>query len=453
MKDWDAIRKELTSNEAMQEEQNAINARIFNQLLSETREYLSRNHRQLFGEAIMNPERQDQLRVIVQRFLRERPGERSGLGLETTVRRIVDDLAGVGPLAPLFEDDTVTDILVNGADEVYVKRSGRTELDETVRFQDEEMLLNIARKMLNAAGKQVTTAEPIADARLPGTRINVVIPPVARTGTSLSIRRFPKVNLTETKLVESGLLTDEMMTFLKLLVRGGANIVTSGATGSGKTTLIRKLTEYIPKGERMVTIEDTEELRVKDHYTDKNVVAMECRITDNESTTITMSRLVRNALRQQPNRIIIGEVRGPEAFDMIEAMNTGHTGSMTTLHANSAQDAVKRLVQMILRGGLRLSAELIRELVMDTINIVVYQEEMLDGVRRITQIAEVTPEGIFDIYRFEIDGIRDGKPFGVHRRVPEQSLSKALAERLFKKGISKRELAPWLPAQERRGTV
>lgn len=448
MRDWSAIREQLNSDDTKRRKQGTHDTHLFNQLLSETREYLSLHHRQLFGEAIMTPDRQEQLRVIVQRFLRERRNELLGLEMEPTVRRIVDDLAGVGPLAPLFRDDTVTDILVNGPDEVYVKSSGCTRLDQSVKFQSDETLLNIARKMLNAAGKQVTTAEPIADARLPGTRINVVIPPVARTGTSLSIRRFPKVNLTETKLVGSGLLTEEMMTFLKLLVRGGANIVTSGATGSGKTTLIRKLTEYIPKEERIVTIEDTEELRVKDHYPDKNVVAMEYRMTDNENTTVTMSRLVRNVLRQQPNRIIIGEVRGPEAFDMIEAMNTGHTGSMTTLHANSAQDAVKRLVQMILRAGLSLSADLIRELIMDTINIVIFQEEMLDGIRRVTQISEVTPDGIYDIYRFEVDGVRHGKPFGEHRRVSDQNMNKTLANRLFKKGISDKELAPWLPVQE-----
>lgn len=455
MQSWSDIKLAIAdeSKDQLTEESTFALEGYFDRLLTKVRDYLGTEHRELFGEAIMNPERQEQLKVVVEGYLRQESVEHPGLSVGETVKRVVDELAGVGPLTPLFEDENVTDILVNGPCEVYVKKNGSMSLDPNIRFRDEATLQNIARKMLNAAGKQVTTAEPIADARLPGTRINVVIPPVARTGTSLSIRRFSKVNLSEEKLINSGLLTEEMMILLKLLVRGGANIVTSGATGSGKTTLIRKLTEYIPLRERIVTIEDTEELRVKDHYPDKNVIAMECRGTGQENTNVSMSRLVRNALRQQPNRIIVGEVRGPEAYDMIEAMNTGHTGSMTTLHANSAQDAIKRLVQMILRAGLNLSAELIRELVMDTIDIVVFQEEMFDGTRRITQIAEVTPDGIRDLYRFDISDVKNGKPYGKHVFVKNTSLSEGLTERLLRKGITEMELDKWIPNGMRGGMV
>jgi len=296
-----------------------------------------------------------------------------GFTLQQIVGMLMDEIVGLGPLQSLMSNNDITEIVVNGPFEVRIQKDGQWHLLEGVRFESEEHLQLIARKILNLADSTVTLAQPIVDARLPDARVNVSIPPVARVGTTINIRKFPPLNLTEEAMIESGLLTEEMLDLLKILVKGAANIIVAGATGSGKTTLLKRLAEYIPDNLRILTIEDTEEMRLKSLYPHKHIVSFECRHTNNEETNIDMARLLKNALRQTPDRIITGEVRGPEAYIMIEAMNTGHDGGITTLHANSAADAIKRLVQMTLRSGLQLTPELIGQMIADVIDIVIFQ--------------------------------------------------------------------------------
>ncbi|HET7409128.1 MAG TPA: CpaF family protein, partial [Paracoccaceae bacterium] len=334
------------------------------------------------------------------------------------LRQICDDLLGYGPLEPLLARDDIADVMVNGTDPIFIEVGGRVEQTQ-IRFRDNAQLLQVCQKIVGQVGRRVDESSPICDARLAdGSRVNVIAPPLAIDGTSLTIRKFRRDKLTLPRLVEYGSITREGAEVLRVIGRVRCNVLISGGTGSGKTTLLNCLSNYIDHDERIVTCEDSAELQLQQPH----VVRLETRPPNIEGHgEISMRQLVRNCLRMRPERIIVGEVRGPEAFDLLQAMNTGHDGSMGTLHANSPREALSRMESMITMGGFALPAATIRQMIVSSIDIIVQASRLRDGSRRITHITEVVGmEGevpiLQDLFVFEIEGEdAQGRISGQHR--------------------------------------
>ena len=328
---------------------------------------------------------------------------------------ILDDMLGLGPLEPLLADPSITDIMVNGPEQTYVERAGKIELSE-VRFRDNDHLINIARRIVSQVGRRVDESTPLVDARLlDGSRVNIIIPPLAIDGPSISIRKFAKKGITLDLMQQQGNISDQMATVLKVASRSRLNILISGGTGSGKTTLLNAMSQMIDPGERIVTIEDAAELQLQQPH----VVRLETRPPNLEgSGEITMRDLVKNSLRMRPDRIILGEVRGSEAVDMLQAMNTGHDGSLGTIHANRPREALTRLENMVGLAGINLPARAVRTQIAAALDLIVQVSRMRDGMRRITHIEEVvgmegeiiTTQTLFT-YEFTGEG-SDGKLLG-----------------------------------------
>ncbi|AOJ70199.1 MULTISPECIES: CpaF family protein [Burkholderia] len=302
------------------------------------------------------------------------------------VDAILNDMFGVGPIEPLLADDAVTDILVNGPDQVYVERSGRLELT-SLKFRDDAHVIGVAQRIAAAVGRRVDESSPMVDARLAdGSRVNVVLPPIAMRGPSISIRKFAKRDITLARMAQQGNLSPTMLQALKLACACRLNVVISGGTGSGKTTLLNAMSQHIEEHERIVTIEDAAELQLLQPH----VVSLETRPENTEGLgEISQRDLVRNALRMRPDRIILGEIRGPEAFDVLQAMNTGHDGSMTTIHANSPRDAINRLESMVMMANANLQLLSIRRQIVSAVHLIIQIERMRDGVRRVTKVTEI----------------------------------------------------------------
>jgi len=355
-----------------------------------------------------------QIRQAVTELLRGETTPFSQAEREEVVEQIVYEVIGLGPTEPLFRDRTITDILVNGAKEIYVERNGRLSRALT-SFRDDAHLLAIIDRIVSRVGRRVDESSPMVDARLPdGSRVNAIIPPLAIDGPVLSIRRFG-AEITIQKLVEFGALTEDMVNLLAGCVRARLNILISGGTGAGKTTLLNALSSFIPSSERVITIEDAAELRMQQEH----VVRLETRPPNSEGRGEVVARdLVKNALRMRPDRIIVGEVRSAEALDMLQAMNTGHEGSLTTIHANTPRDALARLETMILFAGTNLPNRAMREQVSSALDLVIQVSRLTDGSRRVSSITEVTSmEGevitMQEIYRFRRRGIStEGKVIG-----------------------------------------
>ena len=303
------------------------------------------------------------------------------------IKLIIDEILGLGPLETLLEDPTIADILVNRYDSIYVERSGKLE-KVAVQFYDDKHLLNIIDRIVSNVGRRIDESSPMVDARLKdGSRVNAIIPPLALDGPSLSIRRFTVDKLSAEQLIDYGSMSKEMGQLIKAVVTGKLNVLISGGTGSGKTTLLNILSSYIPEDERIITIEDSAELQLQQPHT----VRLETRPANIEGKgEISQRDLVKNCLRMRPDRIVIGEVRGAEAIDMLAAMNTGHEGSLTTLHANTPRDALGRLENMICMGGFDMPIHNLRAQISSAIDVVVQLQRQEDGCRRITSIQEVT---------------------------------------------------------------
>ena len=299
---------------------------------------------------------------------------------------ICNDVLGYGPLEPLLARDDIADIMVNGATKTYIEVNGKIQLTN-IRFRDNAQLMGICQRIVSQVGRRVDESSPICDARLmDGSRVNVIAPPLAIDGPALTIRKFKKDKLTLDQLVKFGAISPDGAEVLKIIGKVRCNILISGGTGSGKTTLLNCLTNYIEHDERVITCEDAAELQLQQPHT----VRLETRPPNLEGTgAITMRDLVRNCLRMRPERIIVGEVRGPEAFDLLQAMNTGHDGSMGTLHANSPREALSRLESMITMGGFSLPSRTIREMIVTSIDVVIQATRLRDGSRRITHVTEV----------------------------------------------------------------
>lgn len=305
---------------------------------------------------------------------------------EDLLEDICNDVLGYGPLEPLLARDEVADIMVNGAKDVYIEVDGKVE-KTTVRFRDNQQLLNICQRIVSQVGRRVDESSPICDARLPdGSRVNVIAPPLAIDGASLTIRKFRKDKLTLDQLVRYGSITPEGAEILKIIGRVRCNVVIAGGTGSGKTTLLNCLTNYIDRDERVITCEDSAELQLQQPH----VVRLETRPPNLEGEgEVTMRDLVKNCLRMRPERIVVGEVRGPEVFDLLQAMNTGHDGSMGTIHANSPRECLSRMESMIAMGGFGLPQRTVREMIVGSVDVIIQAARLRDGSRRITHITEV----------------------------------------------------------------
>ncbi len=330
---------------------------------------------------------------------------------------LLDELVGYGPITPLLRAKNISEIMVNGPDHVFLESKGR--LYETgVRFFSDRHLQQIIHRIVDPLGRHIDEACPLADARLPdGSRVNAVIPPLALDGSSLTIRKFSDKKLQTSDLIGFGSMTEEMALFLEEAVRSRQNIIVSGGTGSGKTTLLNVLSEFIPEGERVITVEDSAELKLSH----KNIVRLEARPANIEGKgRVSIRDLVVNTLRMRPDRIIVGECRGAEALDMLQAMNTGHDGSLTTCHANSPRDALSRLENMVMMAGYELPSSAIREQVASAVDLIVQQNRMVDGSRKIVAITEVTGrEGdvitMQDIFVFKQEKIdENGHVVGQH---------------------------------------
>ncbi|GAB3518110.1 CpaF family protein [Arthrobacter monumenti] len=302
------------------------------------------------------------------------------------IRDVADDVLGLGPLQRLLDDEAVTEIMVNRMDQIYVERAGKIELTGS-RFSSEEHLRRVIERIVSKVGRRIDESSPLVDARLEdGSRVNAVIPPLAVNGSSLTIRKFSKTPLTVQNLIDFGTLTPEMAELLDACVKAKLNIIVSGGTGTGKTTLLNVLSSYLPDTDRIVTIEDAVELQIQQQH----VVRLESRPANTEGKgAVTIRDLLRNSLRMRPDRIVVGEVRGGESLDMLQAMNTGHDGSLSTVHANSPRDAVARLETLVLMAGMDLPLRAIREQLASAVNLIIQIGRLRDGTRRITHVTEV----------------------------------------------------------------
>jgi pilus assembly protein CpaF len=357
------------------------------------------------------------LRVIVEQVvaaerLAINEGER-----ESIIVSVLDELTGLGPLETLLKDPSISDVLVNGCDKVFVERAGKLAPVD-VRFRDDRHLIHTIQRMVARVGRRIDESSPMVDARLPdGSRVNAIIPPLAIDGPSLSIRRFGARPLLAQDLVRNAAASPEMMTYLQQAVRARCTILIAGGTGAGKTTMLNALSAFVPKDERIITIEDAAELRLAQPH----IIRLEARPPNLEGKgEVTIRDLVRNALRMRPDRIVVGEVRGAEVLDMLQAMNTGHEGSLATIHANSAEDAISRLMTMLGMSGTAFSEETMATLISRAVHIVIHISRMQDGKRRITGISEVTGQkttqiAMHPVFAFERSGLTsDGAIIGRH---------------------------------------
>jgi pilus assembly protein CpaF len=348
---------------------------------------------------------------------------------------ILDEVTGYGPIQPLLEDPTINEVMVNGPRQVYVERFGKLEQTDRM-FLDNAHVLRVIDRIVAPLGRRIDESSPMVDARLPdGSRVNAIIPPLAIKGPTVTIRKFAKVPYRVEDLINFGTLTDGMAEFLRACVQARLNVMVSGGTGSGKTTTLNVLSSFIPDTERIVTIEDAAELQMQQRH----VVTLESRPANLEGTgEVTIRQLVRNSLRMRPDRIIVGECRGGEALDMLQAMNTGHDGSLSTAHTNSPRDTISRLETMTLMAGTELPSRAIREQIASALNLIVHQSRLRDGSRKITHITEVQGmEGdvvvLQDIFIFQQEGI-DGEGT-IHGRHRPTGLRPRCMERLIAEGI------------------
>lgn len=399
--------------DAKEEEYQNLKLTVHRQIVDEM---TAEQQRILDGTNHSREEIENVISGYVQRVLERNPfvvprGERARL-----VSDICDEILGYGPIEPFLKDDSITEVMVNGPKKIYIERMGKLHLT-AAQFHDNAHLMSVIDKIVTPIGRHVDEASPLVDARLPdGSRVNIVIPPLSLIGPCITIRKFSQTPLSIENLVSFGTLSEDMARFLRGCVKAKLNIMVSGGTGSGKTTTLNVLSSFIPSDERIVTIEDAAELRLEQPH----VVTLEARPANIEGKgAITIRDLVKNALRMRPDRIIVGEARSGEALDMLQAMNTGHDGSLTTAHANSPRDVLSRLETMVLMSGLELPVRAIRDQISSALDLIVHQARIQDGSRKITYITEVQKmEGdvivLQDLYRYRQTGFDDsGKALGV----------------------------------------
>ncbi len=393
--------------------------------ISRSNEFKEKIHRNLIDrldltklDTLSRDDLRGQVREVVEDLLTEESDFSIEISRDKLIEEILNETFGLGPLEPLLHDHTISDILVNTYKQVYIERFGKLELTNTV-FKDDNHLLHIIDRIVSEVGRRIDDSSPMVDARLlDGSRVNAIIPPLAIDGPILSIRKFGIRKLSINDLIDLRSMTPEMAKMFSAMVKARLNVLISGGTGSGKTTLLNILSHYIPGNERIVTIEDAAELQLQQDH----VVRLETRPANIEGKgQVTQRDLVRNALRMRPDRIVLGEVRGGEALDMLQAMNTGHDGSLSTIHANNPRDALRRLETMILMAGGNLTDKAMREQISSAIDVIIQGTRLSDGTRKIVKITEITGmEGdtisLQDIFTYEKMGVReDGRVLGGYR--------------------------------------
>src|SRR6184192_1591320 len=412
-----------------------LNSKVYQELKSSV-------HRDLLNKvdvekvATMRDERtRSQALAVIQDLVANLQTPLSGRERERLSLEVLDEVFGLGPLEPLLQDPGINDILVNGHKQVYVERAGILE-ETNIRFKDDTHLMHIIDKIVSGVGRHIDESSPMVDARLAdGSRVNVVIPPLAIDGPHLSIRRFGHIPVSENDLLTNQTLTPQMLELIKGAVKARLNIVISGGTGAGKTTLLNVLSGYISDKERIVTIEDSAELIMKQRH----VVRLECRPANVEGTgAVKQRQLVINSLRMRPDRIVVGEVRGEEALDMLQAMNTGHDGSLTTVHANNPRDAISRMETMALMANLNLPEKAVRRQIASAVTIFIQVARMSDGTRRVTHLTEITgmeedTVSMQDVFLFEKQGISQGRVVG---NFTATGIRPKFADRLKASGIN-----------------
>ena len=351
----------------------------------------------------------DQIREKLEEFVHAEGSEIPRTERAKIIEEILNDITGYGPLESVLSDPTVTEVMVNGPSQIYIEASGKIRTADFV-FRNQDHLMTIIDRIVSSIGRHVDEASPMVDARLKdGSRVNVILPPLSLVGPVLTIRKFSKIPFTAAKLVEFGSVSPKMVAFLEACVKGRLNIIVSGGTGSGKTTLLNVLSSFIPEDERIVTIEDAAEIQLNQNH----VITLESRPANTEGRgQVSIRDLVRNSLRMRPDRIIVGEVRSAEALDMLQAMNTGHDGSLTTTHANTPRDSIARIETMVMMAGMELPLLAIRAQIASAVDIIIQQSRLRDGSRRVTNITEITGmEGdivsMQDIFVFETQGQLD----------------------------------------------
>jgi len=360
-----------------------IYADLKSQMHSEVIDLINRESNQLHEDGA---EKEAFIRSAIETVLNLRGEDIPRAERSKIITELYSDIVGLGPLDPLLSDPDISEIMVNGHDHVYVEMRGKIHLTD-VKFRDDAHVMNIINRIVSSIGRRIDESSPMVDARLAdGSRVNAIIPPCALTGPTITIRKFSKTPLTVADLIRFGSVSPQMVSFLEACVKARLNIVVSGGTGSGKTTLLSVLSDYIPSTERIVTIEDAAELQLRQEH----VITLESKPANVEGKgAVTIRDLVRNALRMRPDRIVVGEVRSGETLDMLQAMNTGHDGSLTTAHANSPRDLMSRLETMVLMSGLEMPVKAIREQIASALDLVIQQSRMRDGSRKIVSISEV----------------------------------------------------------------
>jgi pilus assembly protein CpaF len=416
--------------------QSGMNFKVYQDLKSAVHRDLL-NKVDLERVAVVRDERtRAQALAVIQDLVANLQTPMSGRERERLALEVLDEVFGLGPLEPLLQDPTINDILINGYNQVYIERAGMLE-ETNVSFKDNAHLMHIIDKIVSDIGRHVDESSPMVDARLAdGSRVNVIIPPLAVDGPHVSIRRFGHIPLADTDLLANQTLTPQMLELIKGAVKARLNIVISGGTGAGKTTFLNVLSSYISDKERIVTIEDSAELQMKQRH----VVRLECRPANVEGKGAVMQRqLVINSLRMRPNRIVVGEVRGEEALDMLQAMNTGHDGSLTTVHANSPRDAVARLETMAMMANLNLPEKAVRRQIASAVSLVIQISRFNDGTRRVTHMTEITGMeddvvSMQDVFVFEKQGVGpDGRVLGAFTPT---GIRPKFAEKLKASGIA-----------------
>ncbi len=362
-------------------------------IIEQVRKFLTANYRELFQQSIVNQKKREQLGRVISDFITQQNIVVPGYSSDSLVKNIVDSIAGLNVIQSLVEgpgSETITDVMVNGKDEIIVEDLNKGEYKTDLKFSSEEELYEVAMKIANASGETLTSAKPYADCRLPGMRIHIDLADICGLGIAITIRKHSKtLRVSDESMLQSGQANQLMINSFEAFVRGKLQTLIVGPTGSGKTELLKYLVKHIPNDDRFIFLEDTAETWLKNIYPEKHIVPMECKFTGDTETTIDLQVLLKNLLRQNPNRVGVGECRGPEVVYMLEILNTGHEGGITTGHANTAPDAIQRFIMMCLRSGMKLDPEVIGKWIVSTFDIVFLQEKMEDKVRRITEVIEL----------------------------------------------------------------
>ncbi|MEQ6391247.1 ATPase, T2SS/T4P/T4SS family [Bacillaceae bacterium S4-13-58] len=416
-------------------------------IVEEIRGYLINEHQKVLQESFMNNEKRGHLSAILTRYITKHNIVVPGFNAAQLQTQILDAVAGMGAIQPLVDDVDVTEIMINGKDEIIIEKEGR-EIKTDLKFSSNDALEEVAMKIVNASGMTLTSAKPYVDCRFPSMRINIVNGLISGLGTVITIRKFaPVLRISRESMLQTKQANVEMADALEAFVRGRMNVLIVGPTGSGKTELMKYMVGDIPDHDRTIVLEDTAETYFRNLYPEKHIIPMECRFTDDEETTVDFPVLLKNVLRQNPSRIIVGESRGPEALLMLEILNTGHPG-YSTIHANNAPDAVDRLIMLCLRAGIKLDREIIGKWVTKVFDVIVFQRKMDDGVRRIVEMIElkdfVNDNVIYNrLYTFEETNIEieDGLVThidGEHKR--DGHLSQDSVRRILKMGVEKEKI-------------